>query len=153
MSTRPGPAIRPSWEITDPYDLGIELTIRRDGAVAWHGQASTASLRRRFDDLVGYLMRADIHPDGVVLSTGTCLVPPMPFTLDEGHVVRISVSEVGTLENPVVRGLAAIAPALDSGSRCRLSTPAGPSLFTSGPDCAALRVTGLPAQTPQIMII
>jgi 2-dehydro-3-deoxy-D-arabinonate dehydratase len=52
----------------------------------------------------------------VVLSTGTCLVPPMPFTLDEGHVVRISVSEVGTLENPVVRGLAAIASALDSSS-------------------------------------
>jgi len=37
---------------------------------------STASLRRTFDDLVGYLMRADIHPDGVVLATGTCLVPP-----------------------------------------------------------------------------
>ena len=26
-------------------------------------------------------MRADIHPDGVVLSTGTCLVPPAPFSL------------------------------------------------------------------------
>jgi 2-dehydro-3-deoxy-D-arabinonate dehydratase len=61
-------------------------------------------------------MLADVHPEGVVLSTGTCLVPPMPFTLDEGHVVRISVSEVGTLENPVVRGLAAIASALDSSS-------------------------------------
>jgi hypothetical protein len=40
----------------------------------------------------------------------------MPFTLDEGHVVRISVGEVGTLENPVVRGLAAIASARDSSS-------------------------------------
>jgi len=100
-----GPAIRPSWEIADPYDLGIELTIRRGGAVAWHGQASTASLRRRFDDLVGYLMRADIYPDGVVLSTGTCLVPPAPFSLADGDVVTVAVESVGTLTTRVVRGL------------------------------------------------
>ena len=100
-----GPAIRPAWEITDPYDLEIELTIRRDGAVAWHGQASTASLRRRFDDLVGYLMRADIHPDGVVLATGTCLVPPAPFSLADGDVVTVAVAGVGTLTTGVVRGL------------------------------------------------
>ena len=71
-----GPSVRPSWEVADPYDLGIELTIRRDGALAWQGRASTSALRRTFDELAGYLMRADIHPDGVVLSTGTCLVPP-----------------------------------------------------------------------------
>ena len=100
-----GPAIRPSWEITDPYDLGIELTIRRDGAVAWHGRASTASLRRRFGDLVGYLMRADIHPDGVVLATGTCLVPPAPFSLADGDIVTVAVAGVGTLTTGVVRGL------------------------------------------------
>jgi 2-dehydro-3-deoxy-D-arabinonate dehydratase len=103
-----GPMIRPSWEVGDPYALPIELTISRAGRVEWTGTASTASLRRRYDELVRYLMFADAHPEGVVLSTGTCLVPPMPFTLEEGHVVRISVSEVGTLENPVVRGLAAI---------------------------------------------
>jgi 2-dehydro-3-deoxy-D-arabinonate dehydratase len=100
-----GPAVRPAWEITDPYDLGIELTIRRDGAVAWHGGASTASLRRKFDDLVGYLMRADIHPDGVVLATGTCLVPPAPFSLADGDVVTVAVAGVGTLTTGVVRGL------------------------------------------------
>jgi 2-dehydro-3-deoxy-D-arabinonate dehydratase len=51
-------------------------------------------------------MHSDVHPEGAVLSTGTCLVPPAPFTLEEGHTVRISVDQVGTLENPVVRGLA-----------------------------------------------
>jgi len=100
-----GPAIRPSWEIADPYDLGIELTIRRDGAVAWHGQASTSSLRRKFDDLVGYLMRADVHPDGVVLATGTCLVPPAPFSLADGDEVAVAVEQVGVLTTGVVRGL------------------------------------------------
>jgi 2-dehydro-3-deoxy-D-arabinonate dehydratase len=100
-----GPVIRPAWEIADPYDLGIELTIRRAGAIAWQGQASTSALRRRFDDLAGYLMRADIHPDGVVLSTGTCLVPPAPFSLADGDEVCVEVAEVGVLTTPVVRGL------------------------------------------------
>lgn len=108
-----GPVIRPSWEIADPYDLAIELTIRRDGAVAWHGEASTSALRRRFGDLVGYLMRADIHPDGVVLATGTCLVPPAPFSLADGDVVTVGISEVGVLTTGVVRGLDRMREAFD----------------------------------------
>jgi 2-dehydro-3-deoxy-D-arabinonate dehydratase len=100
-----GPVIRPAWEITDPYDLGIELTIWRDGAVAWDGQASTSALCRKVDDLVGYLMRADIHPDGVVLATGTCLVPPAPFSLADGDIVAVAVTGVGVLTTGVVRGL------------------------------------------------
>jgi 2-dehydro-3-deoxy-D-arabinonate dehydratase len=100
-----GPMVRPAWEVADPYALRIELTIRRAGAVAWHGAASTAQLHRRYDDLVGYLMRADVHPDGVVLSTGTCLVPPAPFTLEAGDVVEIGIDQLGTLTTEVVRGL------------------------------------------------
>jgi 2-dehydro-3-deoxy-D-arabinonate dehydratase len=100
-----GPMIRPAWEVADPYALSIGLTIARNGAVAWTGTASTAQLHRRYDELVSWLMHSDRHPDGAVLSTGTCLVPPGPFTLVQGDVVRITVAEVGVLENPVVRGL------------------------------------------------
>jgi len=100
-----GPAVRPIWEISDPYSLTIALEIERDGKIAWCGEASTRQLRRRFDELAAYLFRADVHPDGTILATGTCLVPPSPFTLQTGDVVRIGVSEVGTLENTVVRGL------------------------------------------------
>jgi 2-dehydro-3-deoxy-D-arabinonate dehydratase len=100
-----GPAIRPAWEVADPYQLGIGLTIYRDDAIAWHGRASTASLRRRFGELVGYLMHADVHPDGVVLTTGTCLVPPAPFSLADGDVVRIEVTGIGVLTTGVVSGL------------------------------------------------
>jgi 2-dehydro-3-deoxy-D-arabinonate dehydratase len=60
-------------------------------------------------------MHSDVHPDGAVLSTGTCLVPPAPFTLGDGDVVRIGVAELGVLENPVVRGLDAIRAALAAG--------------------------------------
>ncbi|HZB33893.1 MAG TPA: fumarylacetoacetate hydrolase family protein [Streptosporangiaceae bacterium] len=103
-----GPAIRPAWEITDPYDLDITLTIRRDGAQAWTGSAATSLLQRRFDDLVRYLFRADDFPDGVVLATGTSLVPDLPFTLLAGDEIIITITDVGTLTSRVVSGKAAM---------------------------------------------
>ncbi len=101
-----GPGIRPAWEVADPYQLAIRLTIRRDGAVHWSGEASTSQLRRRLDELVDYLVRAEAFPDGVVLSTGTCLVPGTPFTLTAGDQVEIEIDGVGRLTNPVIRGRA-----------------------------------------------
>jgi len=57
---------------------------------------------RRLDDLVAYLFRADAFPDGVILSTGTALVPEGPFTLQVGDTVEIEIAGLGTLRNPVV---------------------------------------------------
>jgi 2-dehydro-3-deoxy-D-arabinonate dehydratase len=106
-----GPAIRPAWEIPDPYNLSIDLTITREGEVAWTGTANTGQLHRRYDELVRWLLHSDIHPSGVILSTGTCLVPQAPFSLEHDDVVRIDISQIGTLTNPVVRGLDAITTA------------------------------------------
>jgi 2-dehydro-3-deoxy-D-arabinonate dehydratase len=108
-----GPVIRPAWEIANPYSLAIDMAIVRHGGIAWHGSASTAALRRRFTDLIGYLLHADVHPDGVVLTTGTCLVPPAPFSLADGDVVRIEIAEVGVLTTSVVCGLAAMRAAFE----------------------------------------
>ena len=44
----------------------------------------------------------------MVLSTGTSLVPDLPFTLRAGDEIRISISEIGELVNHVVRGKAAL---------------------------------------------
>jgi 2-dehydro-3-deoxy-D-arabinonate dehydratase len=109
-----GPTVRPAWEVADPYALGIQLTISRGGAVAWQGTASTAKLYRRYEEMVSYLMRADVHPDGVVISTGTCLVPPAPFTLEAGDVVKIDIEEIGTLTTSVARGMPLAAPGSDA---------------------------------------
>ena len=102
-----GPWIVPAWEIPDPYALTIELTIARDGAVAWEGSASTSALHRKVDELAAYLFREDEFPAGAILSTGTSLVPDLPFTLEAGDEVRIRISGIGELVNPVVRGKAA----------------------------------------------
>jgi 2-dehydro-3-deoxy-D-arabinonate dehydratase len=99
-----GPWIVPAWEVPDPYALTIQLTITRDGATAWEGSASTAALHRKIDELAAYLFRADDFPAGVILSTGTSLVPDLPFTLAADDEVRIRISGIGELANPVVRG-------------------------------------------------
>jgi len=99
-----GPWIVPAWEVPDPYALTIELTIVRDGSTAWAGSGNTATLHRKIDDLAEYLFRADEFPAGVILSTGTSVVPDLPFTLEAGDEVRISISGIGELANPVVRG-------------------------------------------------
>jgi 2-dehydro-3-deoxy-D-arabinonate dehydratase len=107
--------IRPAWEVPDPYDLQISLEIVRDGERVWHGTASTSQLHRRLPELVDYLCRGQIFPDGAVLATGTSLVPPLPFTLRPGDVVDIAISEVGRLRTPVVEGVAAMRWLVESG--------------------------------------
>ncbi|MEU6715545.1 fumarylacetoacetate hydrolase family protein [Nonomuraea sp. NPDC046802] len=103
-----GPAIRPAWEVADPYALDIALTITRAGQTVWDGKSSTSELHRRLDELAGYLFRADVFPDGAILATGTSLVPDLPFTLRDGDTVTITIAEVGTLTTTVVRGLEAM---------------------------------------------
>lgn len=102
-------AIRPSWEVADPYDLTITMEIMRGGAIAWQGTASTSDLNRRLEELINALYFADDFPDGAILSTGTCLVPDLPFSLETDDIVRIVISDIGELENHVVRGKGAMA--------------------------------------------
>jgi len=49
----------------------------------------------------------------VVLATGTCLVPPAPFSLADGDVVAVTVGEIGVLTTGVVRGLDRMREAFD----------------------------------------
>jgi 2-dehydro-3-deoxy-D-arabinonate dehydratase len=101
-----GPGITPAWEVPDPYQLTIRMTIERDGHSAWEGETSTRELKRRLDELVLYLFREDEFPDGVFLCTGTALVPDKPFSLAAGDEVHISIDQLGTLHNSVVKGKA-----------------------------------------------
>ncbi len=105
-STALGPGIRPAAEIPDPYALDISASIRRGDDIVFTGAVSTSRLRRTFAELIGYLFREDRFPAGVVLSTGTGIVPPWGFSLLEGDVVRIEIEGIGVLENHVTRGVA-----------------------------------------------
>jgi 2-dehydro-3-deoxy-D-arabinonate dehydratase len=95
---------RPAWEVADPYDLTIRVGVVRDGACVWTGATSTSTMHRRLDDLVTDLRRELIFPDGLVLSTGTGLVPARSFTLCPGDAVTMEIDQVGQLRTPAVAG-------------------------------------------------
>ncbi len=94
-----GPAIVPAWERTGPF--GVRLAVERGDTTVYRGETSTAAMARTFDDLVRWLFRALDFPVGVVLLTGTGVVPDREFTLRAGDIVNVEVEGVGTLRNPV----------------------------------------------------
>ena len=79
----------------------VKLAIRRGEATAFEGATSIAQLKRPFNELVEYLFRSQSFPHGVVLLTGTGIVPPEQFTLQAQDRVSITISGVGALENTV----------------------------------------------------
>lgn len=83
-------------------DVAIRLRIERTGAVAFNGETHTRHLRRAPAELVEHLGRCLDFPSGVVLLTGTGVVPPESFTLAAGDRVTIEADGVGRLDNPVV---------------------------------------------------
>jgi 2-dehydro-3-deoxy-D-arabinonate dehydratase len=96
-----GPWIVLPEELDEPAQLPIQITIERNGGQIWSGTTSTANMHRTFDDLVSYLYRALDFPAGALLMTGTGLVPPAEFTLQQDDIVRIEIEGIGTLENRV----------------------------------------------------
>jgi 2-dehydro-3-deoxy-D-arabinonate dehydratase len=97
-----GPMIRPIWEIVDHEKLDIYAKIERGGSIVWQAETSLKSLNRSFDDLIDYLFRCQHFPVGVLLSTGTGIVPPLDISLVAGDLVTITVDQIGTLVNKVV---------------------------------------------------
>jgi 2-dehydro-3-deoxy-D-arabinonate dehydratase len=99
-----GPGITLASAMPPRASIGIRLEIERDGKVAYRGETSTARMARRLEDLIDWLGREDRFPDGVILLTGTGIVPPDDFTLEPGDRVAITIDGIGTLTNPVIRG-------------------------------------------------
>ena len=58
-------------------------------------------MARTLEGLVDWLGRENHFPHGVLLLTGTGIVPPDDFTLAPGDVVDITITGIGTLSNPV----------------------------------------------------
>ena len=96
-----GPMIRPIWEVVDHDKLDIYAKIERGGSIIWQAQTSLKSLNRTFDDLIDYLFKCQHFPVGVILSTGTGIVPPLDISLLPNDVVTITVDQIGTLVNQV----------------------------------------------------
>ncbi len=94
-----GPHIVTVDQVPDPYNLEMNCTITREGAVRYSGSISTAKLHRKFETLIDYLRRSNRVPVGTVLLTGTGIIVPEDAALAPGDVVTIRIPEIGELTN------------------------------------------------------
>ena len=97
-----GPCLVTAGSIADPQNLGIASTITRDGAQVFSGETSTSQMSRRCEELADWLQRHNLVPNMTTVLTGTAIVPPPDFTLQEEDIVTISIESIGVLENDVM---------------------------------------------------
>jgi len=97
-----GPAVVLAWDFS-PLDRKIELEIRRNAGVVYRSETTTSAMRRPIAELVSYLGRDQHFDAGCILLTGTGIVPPSDFSLQEYDEVTIRIDGIGTLNNPVRR--------------------------------------------------
>ncbi|MFC6734202.1 MULTISPECIES: fumarylacetoacetate hydrolase family protein [unclassified Haladaptatus] len=97
-----GPCVATADSIGDPHELEMSMSITRDSETVFDGTTSTSEMVRDCEELVSYYRRHNHVPKLAVLLTGTSLVPDDDFTLAEGDVVRISIENVGSIENTVI---------------------------------------------------
>jgi 2-dehydro-3-deoxy-D-arabinonate dehydratase len=97
-------AIGPAILVTDqplPRTSAIAIEIHRGGQTVFTGGTTAADMKRDFETLVRYLYSELTFPDGALLLTGTGVIPPDEFTLQSGDDIRITIDQIGTLQNTV----------------------------------------------------
>ena len=98
-----GPCLVPVSEALPWRDMKIALRIVRAGSCIFDDAVAVSRMKRTPEELVDWLFRAQEFPEGVVLLTGTGLVPAGNFTLLPGDEVSIAISGLGELHNTVQR--------------------------------------------------
>ncbi|MBM3845529.1 MAG: fumarylacetoacetate hydrolase [Verrucomicrobia bacterium] len=96
-----GPALTLGVSEAEARSWRISISIHRGGVSVFDGETSVGQIKRTFSELRDYLFSSQEFPGGVVLLTGTGIVPPDSFTLAAGDRVRIEIGPLGVLENPV----------------------------------------------------
>jgi 2-dehydro-3-deoxy-D-arabinonate dehydratase len=84
----------------DALQWRIQLEIRRGAATVFAGETGARPIKRPFNELVGYLFCSQRFPNGAVLLIGAGVVCRTNY-LTAQDSARITISGVGTLENPV----------------------------------------------------
>jgi 2-dehydro-3-deoxy-D-arabinonate dehydratase len=96
-----GPCIVPVDAAVAPEEMEITLRIVRGDEQVFEGSTQVALLRRKPEELVEWLFKSQDFPAGVVLLTGTSVIPAPEFTLRPGDTVRILITGLGELVNTV----------------------------------------------------
>lgn len=95
-----GPCLYVPAEVI-PSDTVIEIVIMRRDETMYKEATAIGRMKRSFTELAAYLFLECDFAHGCFLMTGTCLVPPNTFTLQENDVIQITIGGIGTLVNQV----------------------------------------------------
>ena len=97
-----GPSFVTAESIGDPHNLDVRCEIERDGEQVFSGSTNTSQMARTCEELAEWLQRHNDVPNMTAVLTGTSIVPPPDFTLQEGDIVTIAIANIGTLVNDVI---------------------------------------------------
>jgi 2-dehydro-3-deoxy-D-arabinonate dehydratase len=89
----PGKPVSPETE--------IKMKIYRGDKLMYEGNTPISRMKRSLTELANYLFLEFDFAVGCFLMTGTCLVPPNDFTLNEKDIVEISIDGIGTMKNSI----------------------------------------------------
>jgi 2-dehydro-3-deoxy-D-arabinonate dehydratase len=96
-----GPTITLSEVMPPPDQVAITMRIEREGKAVFEGSTSAGALHRSLEELVNWLGQECDFPQGIILLTGTGIVPNDEFALQAGDLVEITMSGIGRLVNRV----------------------------------------------------
>jgi 2-dehydro-3-deoxy-D-arabinonate dehydratase len=82
-------------------DTMIKLEILRNASIVFSGEISINRMKRKHVELVEYLFRETLFPNGTYLMTGTGIIPPDDFTLNVDDKIKITIDGIGALVNTV----------------------------------------------------
>jgi 2-dehydro-3-deoxy-D-arabinonate dehydratase len=81
--------------------VSIGMRIVRAGKEVFKGSTGAERMKRTGMELVSWLGRENSFPQGVILLTGTGVIPPDDFTLAVDDLVTIEIEGIGVLENRI----------------------------------------------------
>jgi 2-dehydro-3-deoxy-D-arabinonate dehydratase len=82
-------------------DTLISISIRRDHHEVFSNSIQLNRMKRQLSELANWLFKACKFEHGCYLMTGTGIVPPNDFTLQENYQIEISIEGIGLLKNTV----------------------------------------------------
>ena len=98
-----GPCILDAESINNYEKFNINCKIIRNKKTIFNANSSVKSMNKSIPDLIKWLKKSNTLPIKSAFLTGTGIVPPPEFTLLENDQISISIDEIGTLNNSVIK--------------------------------------------------
>ena len=98
-----GPCIIDAESISNYEKFNINCKIIRNEKTIFNATSSVKSMNKSIPNLIKWLKQSNTLPIKSAFLTGTGIVPPPEFTLLENDQISISINEIGTLNNSVIK--------------------------------------------------